>query len=183
MSIGSELHVDTLRLFAQETPIYFNKNFSVVWTQTLIFGFLGLMPMLGDNLSRNRYQFFLQSLRNPYFCVISTSATLFLLVTFAMMIDKQNFCLASFIGLIVYLSNLFTIILFFKLGSRWKILISSWTTTVKSLPLPRDTNFLRYKLNLRLFVIASSSLSKMSLKHAIFPLTNWLLKSSTLCKL
>lgn len=135
-------------------------------SQTLVFGqFLGLMPVIGAFSNKNRHQILLNSLRILNFCVISASATFFLLVTFAMIIDKRNFSLESFIKLIVYLSNLFTIILFFKLGKRWKILISSWSSTVKNLPLPGDKNFLRHKLNLRLFVIASSSLSKTSLKH------------------
>lgn len=144
-------------------------SFHSAISQTLVFGqLLGLMPLSGVRSHEVQLKFTYKSLQFVQFCLVLAAAISFVVVVIAGIFDQGKYNLTFFVYLVVYSSNLFTVIFFFKLGRKWQKLMLTWTTTEKSLPQPEDKNFLGHQLNLRLFVIATSSLSKLSLKCEAF---------------
>jgi Trehalose receptor len=146
-------------------------SFHSAISQTLCFGqLLGLMPISGIKSNESQLKQNVMTVQFFHFLLVFIGVFLFVLAVLALIFHQQNHSLGATVILIVYLSNFLTLILFYQLGKKWKNLILTWLTTVKSLPQPEDTSYLRHQLNLRLFIVASSSLRKLSLKLLTFEL-------------
>jgi Trehalose receptor len=91
---------------------------------------------------------------------VSLAALLFFAFYSVWILQNKKFDLSNFVNLVVYLSNCITLILFLKLTPKWTKLIECWEN-VEAITPDSDSNRIRHQLNLRLFVIASSSLSKL----------------------
>lgn len=167
-----------LTRFSRVCRFVFSKmSFHTAISQTLSFGqLLGLMPISGIKSDESRLKRNVLSVQFFHFLLVLFGVFLFVIAVFALIFHQQNYSLGTFIILVVYSSNFLTLILFYRLGKNWKNLMMSWSATTKSLPQPKDTNFLRQQLNLRLYIVASTALSKLSLKLLTF-WDNWKLFS------
>lgn len=139
-------------------------SFRKAISQTLLFGqLLGLMPICGVSSDRDEFKFKWKTFKF-FYCVVSIVAGIFILAFYSVfMLNHQKLSLGSFVSFSVYVSNFITLILFLRLTTNWPKLIQSWES-VEANASPLDTNRLRQQLNLRLFVIVSSALSKSSFK-------------------
>lgn len=125
-------------------------------SQTLVFGqLLGLMPISRD------LKFHWKTFRFAHFVLVSCGALFFLISIFIYVFSGRNYSLDNFIVLTVYLFNFVTIILFAKLVQNWPKVIKTWEKLSPSCSQVKK-NELSHQLNLRLLVIATSSLGKSS---------------------
>lgn len=97
----------------------------------------------------------------PSFRCSDFGAYFFLVSIVLWILWDQNYSLNNFIVFIVYLVNCITLILFTHLIKHWPRIIETWEHNVSS-NLQQESIQLGQQLNLRLLVIASSSLSRMS---------------------
>jgi hypothetical protein len=132
-------------------------SFHLAMSKTLWFGnVLGLMPIIGVNTKEIRLKSILKSL---HCCLIFIGSTFFFLTTFTRSIEQRNFSLDRIMSLAVYSTNILTIVLFLKLGGKWLKLIKTWSLSEEDLS-PDWSNSLTHQLNLRLFVVMSSSIGE-----------------------
>lgn len=135
----------------------FRKSIS----QTLVFGqLLGLMPICGITSDLSDLKFKWKSFRCLHFAVVSLGAVFFLILMLLFLYQRREFSLENIDTLIVYSTNLITIVLFFRLRRKWPKLIECWNNFESRLNLNDNEN--RQQSNLRLMLIVTSSLGKLS---------------------
>lgn len=147
--------------FRLEARMPFRNSIS----QTLVFGqLLGLMPISGVTSDDVALKFKWKSFRCFVSIIFFIGSLLFLLSILLWMVTEKQYSLKNLIILLVYATNLITIILFFNLRNQWPSLIKLWERMEISFPSPEDGNYLTHQLNLRLLFVAVSSIGENHLK-------------------
>lgn len=142
------------------TPVLFDMSFHEAISHTLLFGqLLGLLPISGVSSNVIALRFEWKSFKFAH-CVLVCAVSLLLIAFHSIwMFSQQKIELQNVVVFGVYLSSCITLALFFKLTLKWGKLMESWQRVEEEF-LKLDTNKLRQQLNMRLFVVTSSSLSK-----------------------
>lgn len=133
---------------------------SIAWT-LLVGQILGLMPVCGIfSYNEESLKFTWKSWRFCYTIIILIGSILYVLLIFMFMIT-DGVSLNATIASTAYLSNLFNVILFFKLGLKWSELIKFWRCMELNFPsFMIRKNLLKLKMNSILAVIIGASLGK-----------------------
>lgn len=148
--VFSEIYVESLRMS-------FRKSIS----QTLVFGqLLGLMPICGITSDLSDLKFKWKSFRCLHFVVVLLGAASLLILTLLFLRQHQELSLENIDTVIVYSTNIVTIVLFFRLRHQWQRLIECWDNFECRLNL--DNSELQRQSNLRLILVVASSLGNSS---------------------
>lgn len=136
----------------------FRKSIS----QTLVFGqLLGLMPICGITSDFSDLKFKWKSFRCLHFAVVSLGAASLLILMLLFLHQHREFSLENIDTVVVYSTNIITIVLFFRLRHKWPKLIEFWDNFECRLNLNDSEH--RQQSNLRLMLVVTSSLGKLSL--------------------